>query len=405
MRHHPIPTQPKDSKMPLELTPDDLRSLRKRHFILLAICLLGLGLAIELTRIHLFTHTDPNFHSICGLSDKVNCETVALSPYSVFLGLPVSVWGIIGYCVMGAFHLWGILGRRLNGFWPWGILLGLACVSCLTSITLGYIAVSRIDSVCIFCMSTYVLNALSMVIILVTYRQKRVPWGQFFTDMRDLFTRPLIALPVLVLGCSSFAVPMALMTPYWGAPGWQGLLDLPHGEGPDGHFIGGTTDAPAQIIEFSDYECPHCRKSHRTLRQFVAEHPKEVRFIHRHLPLDQACNPKISRPFHLSACKLSTAAECAGQQGKFWEMNDALFMLQDSTKAQNIDLDDLAVRLALDRAQFAECMKTLPMAVTNDISDGIERQVSGTPTFFLNGEKFLGFIPEERLNAAIRRQP
>ena len=59
-------------------------------FVLL--CLLGLGVSIELSRIHVFVHTDPSYHSVCAMSEGVNCETVAASPYSVFAGLPVAVW-------------------------------------------------------------------------------------------------------------------------------------------------------------------------------------------------------------------------------------------------------------------------------------------------------------------------
>lgn len=56
-------------------------------------------------RIHVFVHTDPSYHSVCAMSDGVNCETVAVSPYSVFAGLPVSVWGIAGYVVLGGLAL------------------------------------------------------------------------------------------------------------------------------------------------------------------------------------------------------------------------------------------------------------------------------------------------------------
>jgi uncharacterized membrane protein len=60
------------------------------------LCLVGIAVSAELTRVHVFVHTDPDYHSLCAMSEGINCETVAISPYSVFAGLPVSVWGLAG---------------------------------------------------------------------------------------------------------------------------------------------------------------------------------------------------------------------------------------------------------------------------------------------------------------------
>ena len=104
-----------------------------RLIVFLAAALLslwGLWIAVELTQIHYMTHTDPNFHAVCALSEGVNCETVALSPYSVFMGLPVSVWGIYGYLFMAALSLWGMSKWRLHSAWPLGGMTLLSTFCC-----------------------------------------------------------------------------------------------------------------------------------------------------------------------------------------------------------------------------------------------------------------------------------
>ena len=91
----------------------------------LVLVTVGLGLSIELTRIHHRVHTDPEFASICNISDAINCENVARSPYSVVLGLPVSVWGILAYLTIGGLVLSGLARRRIHDTWPCGILFWL----------------------------------------------------------------------------------------------------------------------------------------------------------------------------------------------------------------------------------------------------------------------------------------
>lgn len=388
--------------------------------IVAAICTIGLGISIELTRIHVFTHTDPEFQSICGISDKVNCETVALSPYSVFMNIPVSVWGMIGYVVMLGFALAGLFSKRKSA-WPWGFLLGLFCISAAVSITMATIAVLLIDSVCLFCMTTYALNFILLALGICTYKKYKLSlFPQIIDDFKTLFTNRIIGTLVIVAGLSTVAGTALLITPYWGAPGWAGLLLQNRGENEGGHWIG-KKGAKIVIDEYSDYECPHCRKAHRTMRQFVAEHPDDVYFVHHHMPLDQACNPSIQREFHQRACEFSYATECANAQGKFWELNDAIFSMQDNVKAKSLDLKEISIRLGLDRERFLACLDAInndkaqgqakadaekaKAAIEKDLKDSKALKIRGTPTFNINGQLYSGIIPPEVLDAALRGEP
>jgi len=81
------------------------------------------------------------------------------------------------------------------------------------------------------------------------------------------------------------------------------------------------------VVEYSDYQCPHCRRGHDELRGLVREHPERVRLVHRDYPLDHHCNDLLKRPFHPQACRYAVLAHCAGEQGRFWEANDVLYSL------------------------------------------------------------------------------
>jgi protein-disulfide isomerase len=374
-------------------------------FALIAVlCLTGVGVSIELTRIHVMTHTDPEFHSICAVSEGVNCETVALSPYSVFAGLPNSVWGIIGYALTGLLALWGLTRLRLHSLWPAGALMALFLVTLVFSAFLAYVSFTRIDVVCLFCTASYVIGTALFLIGVVLLRRARTGlFTAFVADLKALVRRPVVLAVCAVLGVAPVVTTQLLIVPYWDTTGWGDLPDLPTGEDRDGYHFIGARDPLVTIVEFSDYECPHCRKAHKKMRLLAAEHPDEVRLVHRHLPLDRSCHPLMRRQLHQRACEFAKAAECAGEQGKFFAMNDALFSMQEEVKAADIDLGIVAVRLGLDRPRFDKCMTGMGAMkkVKRDLDEAIDRRLRGTPSFFLDGEKHAGLIPREALEQAL----
>jgi protein-disulfide isomerase len=117
-----------------------------------------------------------------------------------------------------------------------------------------------------------------------------------------------------------------------------------------------------------------------------------------------ACHPGLRRPFHAYACRFAEAAECAGQQGRFWEMNDALFSVQKTTKSRNVDPVGLAVRLGLNRAEFKRCLQGHATAarIAVDVREAMARKLNGTPSFLVGERLFVGRIPEAELEQLLR---
>jgi len=144
-----------------------------------------------------------------------------------------------------------------------------------------------------------------------------------------------------------------------------------------GNLIMGKKDAPVTMIEFSDYQCPFCRRFFETtLPTLKAEYiaTGKVRYVFRDFPLDQ---------IHPYARKAAEAAHCAGDQGKFWEMHDLLFQNQQALQVESLKAHARSLRL--NGAPFDSCLDRGKYAaeVQKDFDDGVAVGVRGTPSFFI----------------------
>jgi protein-disulfide isomerase len=154
----------------------------------------------------------------------------------------------------------------------------------------------------------------------------------------------------------------------------------------------GNPDAPVTIVEFSDFECPACAAAFRDLKD-VLRSRNDVRVVFRYFPLDASCNPALEgRSPHPDACLAAFAAECAGEQHRFWEYHDTLFENQRA-----LDRDSLfryARELALDIPQFRACLDApeTRARVARDVTAGIGFGVASTPTLFINGRTVDGAL-------------
>ncbi len=372
-----------------------LPSARKgMWWTMLILSLAGILVSLMLARIHFKANTEAGFHSFCGGGSTFNCDDVARSPYAVLLGVPTAWWGIWGYLMAAAVASFGLRTRRPALIAACGLLLFTGFVA--LSAVLGFISAFRLRALCILCATTYGINLLLFVLALV--QAATVGFSDVLAaPLRTLREAPGKTLAVLVLLGSTALALVALVPPYWqqGAERTRKtftLAGLARGEAPGGgHWIG-AQNPTLTITEFSDYECPHCRQAHAQLRNIVGQYPDRVRIIHRHFPLDQACNRSIERPFHQSACWAAQLAECAGRAGRFWEANDILFQLSNYLDTQSTK--KIAADLDIDPATLDRCMQGDGLeAVKSDIEVGIALKLEGTPSFLVDGHVYMGNLP------------
>jgi protein-disulfide isomerase len=148
------------------------------------------------------------------------------------------------------------------------------------------------------------------------------------------------------------------------------------------HFRG-AMDAPLTLVEYGDYECPPCATFNPVLWDLLQRYGNKLRLEYRHYPLT---------PHHPNAVLAAAAAEAAGEQGRYWEMNDLLFDTQ-SQWAHTTDAEQkfvaLAGQLGLNKARFIEALHSpsIQKRVSNDMHIARESEFGGTPTFLLNGRR------------------
>lgn len=372
---------------------------RRLRIAFIALCALGLLLAADLQRVHVKVHTDPDYSSYCTVSEAVDCEAVAASEKSVVAGLPVATWGIVFYLLIGAGALLGFRGHRRTTSWPYAFLTLATLLAVIGSGWLFYQSHFVIGSICPVCVGTYLCNLALFVVALLELRRTG---GNLREELAALAMTPGPAVGLALAGVALVAALQMTVPPYWHvASTTDGPGGLPIGLTIDGHPFIGAAEPTVEIVEFSDYQCPHCLRGHREMRQLVEQHPDKVRLVHRHFPLDQACNPSINRPFHLDACAYARLSFCAGEQQRFWEANDYLF--DRGGRDNPVDANELANALGLDAATLTTCLDgdAAEEEVRRDLRAGAALGIRGTPTFVVDGRVHRGSVPPEVIAEAL----
>jgi protein-disulfide isomerase len=157
---------------------------------------------------------------------------------------------------------------------------------------------------------------------------------------------------------------------------------------------GGPVGAPITIVEFSDYQCPFCSRAEVVVDDVLKKYGDKIRLVYRDYPLS----------FHPNAETAAMGAECAEEQGKYWEMNKAMFANQSKLAAA--DLVETAGGVGMDKDKFKACLdsgKYRP-EVQKDFQDGQKAGVTGTPTFFINGIMIVGARGVDSFSEIIDRE-
>jgi len=160
--------------------------------------------------------------------------------------------------------------------------------------------------------------------------------------------------------------------------------------------VRGPKNALVTVIEYSDFQCPFCAQIHPSLKKMAEE--SEIRWAFRNYPLSS---------IHPSAMEMAQAAECAGDQGKFWEYADELFDYQGELDA-NVRLETVLVnlghRVGLDQERFQRCLsnKQFDARIRAHIVEGSSLRIEATPTIFVNGKREVGSLPFDQLEQLVR---
>jgi len=172
----------------------------------------------------------------------------------------------------------------------------------------------------------------------------------------------------------------------------EGIVDLAVAVDPGRDHIRGPGEAPVTVVEYGDFECPYCGQAEPVVRELLRDHG-DIRYVWRHLPLNDV---------HPHAELAADASEAAAEQGAFWELHDLMLDHQDALTAE--DLLGYARDLGLDADRFADDLERRVGAarVSEDVDGADLSNVSGTPTFFVNGRRHYGAYDIATLTQAVK---
>jgi len=393
-------------------------------WILASLAVAGVGVSLALLFVHqrIATFGD-RYTSFCNVNETVNCDVVLSSNYASFLGLPVAGWAVLAYILLAALAVGAARTPRFSTrVFLSRMALGLTFWNAAFSLYLAAVAVFVIGAVCIMCTALYVVNILALGAAWVLHAAVRSERGRAGSAGATGWSPLAVGLAAGLAGI----VVAAVLWKGLGAGDGRGNVERIARAHPefyqwyvaqpvraityDGGNSWGNTRATVTIVEFSDFECTHCAKAYRVLKQVLPRYAGQVRVVFRHFPLDSSCNASLENDFHRNACAAAVAAECAAEQGKFWEYHDRLF--ENQTELGPESLLRYAHATGLDVDAFAKCLASVRprQKVEQDIREAVRLGIKSTPTFFFNGRAIRGSLEPELFRYAIaiersRRRP
>lgn len=363
---------------------------RTKRIIITILALIGLALSIELC----IVYYNANFAidatpSICAISDKMDCDSVAKTSYSQFLGIPLSLWGVLLYL----FFLFMTFIDKIQNIKGFGILkvfktpssyiFCIGLFSFLISMILGSISVFKIDSICIFCFMTYFINLLIAVASktkgISIIEEIKICFADFISalkDGRNVFWFVLVLL--LFLSCVVYTSVSNIFSPQIAKKNeFQKYFKL-YDSVVDKNILG-PKNADVVIKEYMDFNCAGCFFSQLYLHRIVSEF-ENVKVIQNIIPLDKECNHNMKYEGHKGSCMKARYALAAAKQNKYWQMADVLFNEAPDSEKKIIEearLLDLDIKKLKKDANSEEIKKE----IQDMIKDADSQNITGTPTF------------------------
>lgn len=360
---------------------------KDRRLGLLAASLMGLGISLYLG----VQHLESMGASVCSVSSTFDCDKLNRSEYSELFGVPIAFLGSGFYAAVLGVSAMGL--ARPQAYARAGSLVFLGgALSVLYSLFLAWASV-QLGAWCLFCIALYGVNLLTVAGGWLTRDPEGI--GAVFSAKDDRSSGAMLTSGLVV-----FVAAMAWYNTQKGGAvaetekaaksgdtsSYAQLMEQT--EGPlslDGtEPVLGDPNAPYTVVEFADFQCPACAAVTPMMHELVARNPNiQVKF--KHYPLSGICNPQVQGERHKDACRAAKAADCAGQQDRFWDL--AHLMFKNQTELDPDGIDFMAKQVGLDAAAFSACMAdpAVDRGVLSDIEAAMSVGVHGTPSLFLQG--------------------
>jgi protein-disulfide isomerase len=150
--------------------------------------------------------------------------------------------------------------------------------------------------------------------------------------------------------------------------------------------VKGSKTPKITVIEFADFDCPHCKLAAFYTQDLVHRYGDNVQFVFKNYPLGKDCNDSLTNDVHPNSCRAAVGTVCAGRQGKFWQQHDGTFAKQGSLSKRTIK--SIAKDIGLDMDRFNDCLEAAAPwdDVKTQVLQGRSLGLTGTPAFYVNGK-------------------
>ncbi len=347
----------------------------------------GLGLALYLFDQHVPVGAAAVGDSACNISATINCDKVNNSDWSEIGGVPIALIGAGYFAAMA--YLAVRHARGVSSGVP-SLLAALSGVAVAYDLFLAW-ASADVGALCVLCATTWFLNGLLLVGSIAELRRGTVPFVRAVRESvgADGLQAAIVGVGIVIVG--GVAHPGASSSPGAasggaGASGVAAYVEAVAGriELDGTEPVAGPADARFTLVEWADFECPHCALMVAELDSVLADN-KDVRLLFKHYPISGLCNRNVEGTRHENACSAAAAADCAGRQNAFYDLSHRMFKNQEYLRPDDIRF--LAKEIQLDMAAFETCWSDPATmdGVRRDVDGGTTAGVQGTPAVFLKG--------------------
>ena len=387
---------------------DNLKFDKLRFWSILILIIVGIGLCIELSLIFYKTNFLSFYQpSFCTVSELIDCDGVARTSYSVSMGVPNALWGLILYAVMlMLLFVDRIQAKFKNTIFdvfknPRSYIATLGLISFGISMVLAFISIFEIKKICALCFCTYFVDFLIALIAknkgFFVYDIKTTI-EDFVSGAKQYFTLFIIVLVAFVSTLIYLDRSLIFSPKLKKERTQKEFFTAKYNK----YAIKGNTlgDKNAKVIinVYSDYNCPFCRIVNIMLHKAAKQRKILVNEIN--YPLDTYCNKKIVSTLggHESSCIYAKYALAAQKQGYFWGVANILFdkhpqnfdILVDEIKKAKLDID-------IEQLRKDALSKEIDDIIQNDIETVTKREINGTPAIEINGVIYMGAMPYDEL--------
>lgn len=381
------------------------KSQKTKTLTILTIVLIGVLVTIDLAYIYYqANYNQYALPSFCSVSELVDCDGVARTTESQFLGVPLAYWGLFLYSfiimllsvdVLKKVPFLKFLEVFKNKF---HYIASLGLISFIISMILLCVSLFGIHKICVMCAVTYCLN------LLIGFVAVRGIEGGFigaikqsWTDFTDAL-KPIpyrIAFTVVMLcavGFLGWTYTTAVFSPALKSHRAIGefIEAKTNKYAVTGNLLGSDAEDAIVIKVYSDYMCPMCNVFNMMIHKLVTEFDN-IRIEHHSLPLDQKCNTYLRSPFHQGSCDMARFAEAAYKQGKFWEVNSLFFEKKPQGDEEIIKvLEEANFDLDMEQLKKDAADPETMIPIQKDIQYAVEKDQMGTPALVIDGKFEVG---------------